>query len=324
MPESPADDANADLIRREHTVRITTGSRLHFGLLDTAAPFGGIGVMIDQPITEVVLSPSDRFRCDDDSGPRVRSIAARVAELAGLSELPGCQIAVTGRAPQHSGLGSGTKLALATAEGLCRFLGIDVEPKFLASHLAVRGERSAVGVHGYFSGGLVFEAAEEGCQLNPLRQRVEMPRLWCVAIFQPTAGVTNVCGQFEREQFANLSTADEETVNALQQTITDQMLPAAQQKDFQTFTSIVQQYNRESGKLFASVQGGPYRGEAVANLVGSLIDLGARGVGQSSWGPGVFAWFSSRAEAEDFVRRVPEGCSLIAMAHPQNQPRELR
>ena len=152
MTESPADDADDDLIRGEPTVRITTGSRLHFGLLDTAAPFGGIGVMIDQPVTEVVLSPCERFRCDDIAGPRVRAIAARVVELAGLSELPGCRITVTRRASQHSGLGSGTQLALAAAEGLCRFLGIEVEPKFLASHLAVRGERSAVGVAWLFFG----------------------------------------------------------------------------------------------------------------------------------------------------------------------------
>ncbi len=84
MIESPADDAKPWSITVAHSLRITTGSRLHFGLLDTVDPFGGVGVMIDQPVTEVVISPSGRFLCDDIAAPRIRAIAERVARCAKL------------------------------------------------------------------------------------------------------------------------------------------------------------------------------------------------------------------------------------------------
>ena len=324
MSDSPADDADAESTRSSTAVRIVTGSRLHFGLLDTAAPFGGVGVIIDQPATEVVVTASGEFRCDDDDRARVSEIARRVADFAGETDLPRCQVTVRRRAPQHYGLGSGTQLALATAEGLCRSQRLAVEPIELATRLAARGERSAIGVHGYFVGGLIYEYADQPCPLNPLRRRVQLPSDWCVAIFRPSEGATNVSGDWEREQFACLEAATPDQVAGLQRVIVDEILPAAQQADLSTFGSAVHRYNRASGGLFASVQGGPYHGEAVANLVDRLIALGAQGVGQSSWGPGVFSWFESRAEAEEFAGRVPDTMSLITIAQPQNCSRELR
>ena len=137
--------------------------------------------------------------------------------------------------------------------------------------------------------------------------------------------MTNVSGQFERQQFATLSPADDAAVATLKRAVTNEILPAAEKQDFQSFASSLHRYNRESGQLFASVQGGPYHGAAVANLVQSLIRLGAQGVGQSSWGPGVFAWFRSRTEADDFAAQAPGAdMTLIAIAHPCNQPREVR
>lgn len=324
MTESPADDAKPERMTLADSLRITTGSRLHFGLLDTVDPFGGVGTMIDDPVTQVVVSSSDRFVCDDQAAPRLSAIAGRVARFAKLSDLPKCRIEVTTRSAEHSGLGSGTQLALATAEGLCRFQGLDFDPFFLASRIAIRGQRSAVGVHGYFLGGLIFESAAAGCELNPLQHRVELPKQWCVAIFRPSGEVTSVSGDFEREQFANLSPALGNTAAALKRIVTDEIIPAAQEGDFRTFTSTVHQYNHESGMLFAAVQGGPYHGAAVAKLVQSLIDLGAHGVGQSSWGPGVFAWFESIATAKEFARRLPADISLIAITRPRNQARSLQ
>ncbi len=82
MTDLPADDARNVSMTPNCSVRIETGSRLHFGLLDTVDPFGGVGVMIEQPVTEVVVSPSDRFVCDHQDRTRIREIVQRVAEFA--------------------------------------------------------------------------------------------------------------------------------------------------------------------------------------------------------------------------------------------------
>ncbi len=315
--------ASSDAGSRSFSLRIRTGSRLHFGLIDTAAPFGGVGVMVEQPATEVVVCPDSEFRCDDPSASRVRQIAGRVARQAGLANLPACRVEIAARPPAHHGLGSGTQLAMATAEALCRFVGHDVDATELACHIAGRGERSAVGIHGYFQGGLIYESSENKGELNSICERVELPGWWCVAIFRPRRSIPLVAGDTERAHFSQLPAADRQQRRKLQQILSDQLLPAAASGDFDRFAESVGRFNHSSGLLFESIQGGPYNGSAVSSLVQTLLDRGATGVGQSSWGPGVFTWFRSPDDAKDFLQQLPPELADITLATPKNQGRTL-
>jgi len=45
--------------------------------------------------------------------------------------------------------------------------------------------------------------------------------------------------------------------------------------------------------MFDSIQGGPYQNESVSSLVQTCREFGVKAVGQSSWGPCVFAIASS-------------------------------
>ncbi len=323
MNDSPADDADPHAAMPTRRLRVITGSRVHFGLLHTSPPFGGVGAMIDHPATEIVIENDVEFRCDDSSRTRVLAIAQRVAALARLSELPACRVQIIARPATHSGLGSGTQLAMATAEALCDFVGQKIEPVTLARRIADRGERSAVGIHGYFQGGLIYESADQPCELNPLRQRIELPGDWCVALFRPRQSTTLVSGDIEREQFSRLAAVDPGLRNELQSIITTQMMPAAQASDFDSFSSAVGRYNHQSGLLFASVQGGAYNGEWISGLIRSLVDRGVQGVGQSSWGPSVFAWFESREQADEFVGNLPPDFAKSSISKPRNRGRSV-
>jgi len=309
---------------KQREVRIVTGSRLHFGLLDTVDPFGGVGVMIDRPVTEVVAVTAEQF---DYRGPqlaRVRTIAERIARFAGLGEqLPACRIEIARSAPTHHGLGSGTQLSMAVAEGICRNLGIRVDSEMLATALAARGKRSAVGVHGYFQGGLIFEASSRPGPLNKIQRRVELPGQWCVAILCPTTQDEAVHGVEEAERFAQLAPADPNLKRELMRIACEDLIPSAAAGDFETWSLAIHHYNRSSGMLFAPIQGGPYNGTNVDALIQWLMDRGVTGVGQSSWGPSVFAWFESTEHAEPIVGRLPDGVELIALARTKNDGRVL-
>jgi predicted sugar kinase len=100
-------------------------------------------------------------------------------------------------------------------------------------------------------------------------------------------------------------------------------MPAAVAGDFHAWSSAICQFNRSSGMLFAPIQGGPYNGRQVQTLIEWLLDRGVVGVGQSSWGPGVFAWFQSPEHAEPIIRRLPAGVQLIALARTKNVARTL-
>jgi beta-RFAP synthase len=303
-------------------VRIVTGSRLHFGLLDPATPFGGVGVMIQEPQTEVVVHFSESFRFSDPEADRIESIAARVAQMLGESQLPRCEVAISQRPLSHSGLGSGTQLSLALAESLACFFDVTVERERIVTEIAGRGQRSAVGSHGYFQGGLIYEEASESKTLNSIRARVEIPESWRVAVFRPTRLPALVCGDVEAEQFECLSPVTLHRRKEMRSIITDAMLPAARKGRFQEFAAAVHRYNHASGELFAEVQGGPYNGPDVTELVRWLVHEGALGVGQSSWGPGVFAWFESDDEWRAFQQRIPADITTIAATSARNQGRD--
>jgi beta-ribofuranosylaminobenzene 5'-phosphate synthase len=320
MNESPTytDSADGD---QGVAVKVSTGARLHFGLLCVVSPFGGVGVMVDQPATEIVVQPARSFRCDEDPDDRIKLIAGRIAKASGQTELPRCRVNLVARPAAHSGLGSGTQLAMSAAEALCRFVDYRCDQVDLARQIAHRGERSAVGVHGYFSGGLIYESGQQGCLLNPIRQRVDMPAQWCVALFRPPQSSTPVSGEREREQFAKLTETGADLRDELAFIVQQQIVSAAQVGDFDAFASAVSSYNYQSGLLFASVQGGAYNGQAVAGLVNSLVDRGAQGVGQSSWGPSVFAWFRTIREAREFSGKLPRELPPPLFAHPLNRGR---
>lgn len=101
-------------------------------------------------------------------------------------------------------------------------------------------------------------------------------------------------------------------------------MKAGKEGHFGAFASAVQQYNYESGMLFQAVQGGPYNGSGVSDLISELIDRGVQGVGQSSWGPGVFAWFESQEDAQAIANQLPPERYWVAVTRPRNRPRTVR
>ena len=315
-----ADPTNED----RQPIRIVAGSRLHFGLLDTVAPFGGVGVMIDNPLTEVQVTACREFRCvGRGQDERVRSIADQwMRQTRRSSPLP-CRVDLRHATPSHIGLGSGTQVALAVAEAISLHFQINLPRSELATNLAGRGRRSAVGVHGYFRGGLIYESSDQVAALNPVCRRVALPGHWCVAVLRVEGVDHSVFGELEKRKFAEVPPAPASARANLIAMIERDMLPAAEAGDFNSFADAVHTYNAASGVLFESVQCGPYNGPVMGDSVDALVRLGGRGVGQSSWGPGVFAWFESAAEAGSFVQRLPPGVSLIGLAHPMNQQRRL-
>lgn len=300
------------------SVVVQTGARLHFGLLDVASPFGGCGVMLDGPLTRVRISQSDRLSFPQRHASRIEGILKRMQELRGAEGPPKVCIEVLDAAPPHHGLGSGTQLSLAISLALLIETSCETVARDDVLYLADRGKRSAVGTHGFFDPGFIAEGmsshALKPAALNPIDRHLLMPADWRVGIVlmdeQPT-----VSGDDEQDQFDALRRATEAERTQLVELLAKGMIPAIQQSDFRHFADALTAYNRASGELFAPVQGGPYNGAATAKLIADLQHAGYQGVGQSSWGPGVFLWFESQEDAfaaeDDWSKRFPGTRLLI-------------
>jgi predicted sugar kinase len=67
------------------------------------------------------------------------------------------------------------------------------------------------------------------------------------------------------------------------------MLPALVERDLDAFGEAVYDFNRLVGELFEPSQGGPYAHPHLEKLVRAVRYANVKGVGQTSWGPTIFA-----------------------------------
>lgn len=319
MSDSPEDKPSSETCP---PITIVTGTRLHFGLLRTETPFGGAGVMLENPDGRIQVRAHESFDCEHRYRERIEPIVDRMVDHFGWDHKPKCRITVPRPFRSHVGLGSGTQLSLGVVHAICAYAGERFDPIEMATSFADRGKRSAVGVHGYAVGGMIIEDGDDGV-LNPMIDRIELPADWEVGLLVPSAHEEGVSGIHEQQQFDRLPKATDAQFERLRSLLMNDLAHAAREGDFEQFTTSVTRYNYESGRLFESVQGGPYNGQAVSQLVDHLRSLGAFGVGQSSWGPGVFCWFRSHEEAVGFAKRTLGQIPDLVIAKPKNRGADL-
>ena len=289
-------------------LRITAPSRIHFGLLrflkKSGPSYGGLGMMVDQPRVVVELSSTEQWSGSGLFAERALQWARRSLEACSTTTIRALKIDVCTAPAPHSGMGSGTQLALAIATGV-RHLGQapPLEIDQLVSSVE-RGRRSAVGSHGFQHGGLIWETGwQPGESLGRLKRRVEVPTDWrTVLITMPR--YEGLSGQRERDVFELLPPVPVEVTRRLTYWAEEQILPAAEQHDFDTFAEAIFQYGRLAGSCFADVQGGPFATPQIAAGVQRLRELGVRGVGQSSWGPTIFAFAAEEKSATQLADRL--------------------
>ena len=102
---------------------------------------------------------------------------------------------------------------------------------------------------------------------------------------------------------------------------------AALEADFDTCGESLFEFGRLVGEYFAPAQGGTYSTPQIRNLVQHLRCQGVRGVGQSSWGPAVFALVENERRALSLAARIQEQLGIapgdVVVAKPQNRGAEV-
>ena len=296
----------------ERVVHVAAPSRLHFGMFSFGQAgqrqFGGVGAMIEGPGVKLTVSaspqPSAEGACEV-SGPgaeRVKSFAQRVFQSWKQVPEPNCRIEVHSLPGEHVGLGVGTQLAMATAAGLHAFFDRPWSgPEELAESVG-RGERSAIGLYGFQRGGLLVEAGKRHREeISPLIAQVALPAAWRFVLITPKRQV-GLSGALERRAFERLPPVPIETTAELCRLALLHLVPSAARADFDDFSRHLYQFGYLAGTCFAAEQGGAYASPGLEQLVERLRAQGVEGVGQSSWGPTLFAVLPEQSAAEALVR----------------------
>jgi beta-ribofuranosylaminobenzene 5'-phosphate synthase len=114
------------------------------------------------------------------------------------------------------------------------------------------------------------------------------PEEWSVVLAIP-GDLEGSHGRGETEAFASLGPSDLRRTDALCRLVLLGMLPALVERDLDAFGEALHDFNRRVGEMFRPVQNDQYAHPRVAALIRFLRAEGVRGVGQSSWGPTVYA-----------------------------------
>ena len=308
-------------------ISVTAPSRLHFGLFglrrEGGRMYGGVGAMIDQPALKLRVLPATAFACDGLLANRVEAFVRRWAAFHRLRELPLCRIEVGESSPNHVGLGVGTQLGLSVAAGLNAFCGLPTAgPQELAQSVS-RGERSAIGTYGFVMGGLIVERGKlPGESISPLDCRLDLPADWRFVLIRPT-GWQGLSGEQEEQAIGELPCVPNHITERLIAIARDELVPAAATANFPQFAESLYQFGNLAGSCFAARQGGPYNGPVLAKLVQWLRERGCAGVGQSSWGPTLFAALpdqhSALALTHLLQQELPETPLEVMIAAPNNR-----
>ncbi|AGK57923.1 beta-ribofuranosylaminobenzene 5'-phosphate synthase family protein [Hyphomicrobium denitrificans 1NES1] len=281
------------------TIRVRAPARLHLGFLDLNGAigrrFGSIGLAVDQPETELTLTHATRHEAGGFESARALAL---VKKFAGTTPGGGYAVDVRQAIPAHAGLGSGTQLALAIGAAIARMEGRTLSPSDLAA-LGERGARSGIGLSAFASGGFIVDGGKGADDRPPpLTVRCDFPDDWRIMLILEESGA-GVSGEAEATAFANLPEFPRSSAAHICHLVLMKLIPGLKETDLDAFGSALTEIQQIVGGYFASKQGGSvWTSPAVGRLAHRMRDLGAQGIGQSSWGPTGFAFVDTPDAAQ--------------------------
>ncbi len=315
-------------------IDITTGSRLHFGLICNTphSPwrFGGIGVMLRQPAWRLRVTPiaahTDTISADVEVADRIHDFLARIRSHQDVSSL---HVEVHQNLALHTGLGSGTQLGLALSAAIevMTHRRLQEDP-FQLAQLADRAERSAIGTIGFARGGFLVDHGESrGASLNRRVDRMAVPEGWCFILVHPVDS-QGMSGEKERAFFGQRVHMPQTLIEHLGQQILTQIAPAVRENRFEQFAASLENYGQTVGAFYAGEQGGVFAHPAMTQLVSHLQANGISGMAQSSWGPLISIPASSQQHAEEIRELIPQSIDdrplSVSVSEPLNTGATVR
>jgi beta-RFAP synthase len=262
--------------------------------------------MVDQPGLDLEAEPAHEWSAN---GPLAERILASVQRFRrSLSPVAVCPRAlhfhVRNQPLEHQGLGTGTQLALAVARILADIHELPGENATSLARRVGRGQRSAIGIHGFDHGGFLVDGGKmQQDQIAPLAARVAFPESWRIILLL-FPNIVGYHSHAESEAFARLCEGSTRlATDRLCRLLLLGMLPALADLDLPAFGEALYEYNRLVGEAFRPLQRGVYTHSCAEEAVAYLRNQGITGVGQSSWGPSLFAVVENADRAAHVVAR---------------------
>ena len=311
-------------------VYVKTPSRLHLGLIDMnrelSRVFGGLGIGISYPNVILEATQNEKMEIIGERKRLVKKYVSRFLQKYKVQS--NFLLRVKNVIPEHSGLGSGTQLALAVAVALAKLSNINATIQELSLAMG-RSKRTGVGTAIFEKGGFILDGGKtidnttgKMEELSPVLFSRAIPKDWRFIVVIPDIkrGLSN---SMEAKAFKEVPKMSSEDVGIICRLIIMKLLPSLIENKIKDFGEAVTKIQITVGKSFSNVQGGIFANPIIQEGIDYFIEMGAYGAGQSSWGP-TFYGLTKVAQSQKFKDKMIEFLEkkmggVVFIAEPNNR-----
>lgn len=291
-------------------MQIKTPSRLHITLIDLNGSYGridgGIGLTLADPGFILEAVPGDTQTTiefaktaggskEERTACQTKLLSAAEKAAAHYAPGTGYHLTVHQLYPSHSGLGSGTQMALAAAKLIAELN--DRHPQSIElAEITGRGGTSGIGVHAFDHGGFIADGGhskKEKSSFMPssvstakpacLIGRYHFPDDWGVLLAIPAFG-NRYNGAAETNIFQTHCPVPKTDVEQVSHLVFMNLIPFLLEHDIEAFGHALDQIQTVGfNKIEFTLQP-----PELTKLKNDMRDAGAYGVGLSSFGPTLF------------------------------------
>jgi beta-RFAP synthase len=310
---------------------VTAPARLHLGFVDLNGSlgrrFGSLGMALEYPFTRIIMRRSEQLSASGPDKQRALQYASTLLDQLNLSDA--VEVMIEQTIPAHSGLGSGTQLALAIGSAISHLFELDLTAQDIARRLG-RGDRSGIGIGAFEQGGFLVDGGRGAATgVPPLIARLPVPEAWRILLIFDRQH-QGIYGMAEQRAFAELPEFFEHQAGEMCRLLVMQVLPALAEADIDKFGQAISLIQYQIGNYFAPLQGGKrFFSSSVEEVLKWLSRQGICGVGQSSWGPTGFAVIPDEMSAQRLLGIARQHWRSLShltfvLCKPRNGPGEVK
>ncbi|WP_421077435.1 beta-ribofuranosylaminobenzene 5'-phosphate synthase [Methanothermococcus sp. Ax23] len=306
---------------------IISPSRIHLGLIDLNGSIGrvdgGIGITLNHPNFIVEGRGSSDIEIEFDKNilnninninkneieKRIYNISKKILNYIGEE---GIYLKIKNIIPQHSGLGSGTQMALSTGKLISMIYNKELDGKTL-SNITGRGGTSGIGVNAFEKGGFIIDGGhtfgkgkdKEDFRPSSASKNVRAPPLlfrhdfnWDVVLTIPKG--ENIYGDKEIDIFKKYCPIPLNETQRMCHLILMKMMPAVIENDIKSFGEVVNELQYIGFKK-VEVE---LQKDIVKELLGALQKVSYSGL--SSFGPTIYSICNGKEGIQKVVETSKE------------------